>query len=110
MTEYGPSASLADLVAGVVIGSILLLCCAGLRWAARRGWARRPMIVTYWLLLLYAVELVVAGVWLRASGGLWYALGSAGLVGAAALAFSGPRLWRLYDEADARHMSARVCM
>jgi hypothetical protein len=106
----GPSAGFADLVVGAVIGSFFLLCCGGFRMAGRRGWARRPLHVAYWLVLLYAVELVVVSALLLANGGLWYALGVAGLVGAAALAVSGPGLWRFYDEAEARRLSAQDCL
>jgi hypothetical protein len=110
MTLFGPSPEFADVIVGAVIGSYLLLFCLGLRWAARRGWARRPLHIAYWALMLFAIELVLVAALHLPGGGLWYALGFAGLVGTVALAVSGPRLWRLYDEADARRLTAQDCL
>ena len=106
----GSGMGLADLLVGAVIGGFLLLCCGGLWLAARRGRGRGPLQAAYWLLLFYALELALVWALPPAGGGLWRALGVAGLVGAGALAFSGPGLWRLWDEAEARRLSAQDCL
>jgi hypothetical protein len=110
MTEFGASPSIGDMTVGLVMGSFLLVCCIALWWAARRGMRRRPLQVAYWLLQLYAVELVVVSVLLLPTSGLWYALGGAGLVGAVALAVCGPQLRRLHEEAEARRLMAKDCL
>jgi hypothetical protein len=107
MTTIGPSLDFADWTIGTVIGGFMMLCCAGLTWAAQQGRFRRSLRVAYWLLLLYSVDLILAALLLLREGGMWLALGCAGLIGTIVLGISGPRMRQLYDEAESRKLMAR---
>jgi hypothetical protein len=110
MTLFDQAPATADVLVGAAMATSLLLGCLGIRLAAYRGWARRAVCIAYGVLMLYSIELVAVAALLFPGDGFWTALGAAGLVGAAALALSGPALWRRYDEAESRWLMAQDCL
>jgi hypothetical protein len=103
-----PAVTLNDVWPGLALATWLCLGCIGLLAIARHKRGRMLRRIGYWLLLAYSVELVIAAILLGGEG-IWAGVGAAGVVGTAALAVCGPRLWNMAEEAEVRRIAARDC-
>lgn len=97
-----------DVLPGLVLAVGLCVAGAGLRTIARRVRGQVFPRVGSWLLLAYAVELVLVAL-LVGGRGVWAGLGVAGAASAIGLALLGPWTSRAADQAEARRIAARDC-